>query len=853
MSFVHQSRSRAALALFGAGIASSLYLAAPARTASQYVPIRLAAAPDVEGAKFFDTQVQPVLTAQCSRCHGAEKAKGDLRLDSREAILKGGVSGPAVDLKKPADSLLIKAINHATEDLQMPPGNKLAKSQIDVLTKWVEMGLPWSAKSGGAAAPAAHHGPPPVNAQTMKWWSFQPVKKTVLPVVKNKKWATNPIDNFVLAKLEANALKPAPPAGREALLRRAYYDLVGLPPTPGEVQSFLADKTPNPYEKVLDTLLASPQYGERWGRHWLDLVRYAESNSFERDGTKPFVWRYRDYVIKSLNADKPYDQFLKEQLAGDEMPNATPESLIATGYYRLGQWDDEPSDVEQARFDELDDILTTTAQTGLGMTVNCARCHDHKIDPIPQKDYYRFLAFFRGTTRYGGGGRNVEQASLRPIAPPEEQARFKAESEAYKKQFDELKNQLETIEKTVRDDFSNPEKEDFRNAQNRLPILKKRVPDKLSQADFDNYSALAAQRDALSAKPPKGLEMALAITEEGREAPKTHVLFRGSPASPTDEVQPGFLSVLGFPEPQIPAPGADSNTTGRRTVLANWIANEKNPLTARVMANRIWQYHFGRGIVRSTSNFGFMGTPPTHPELLDYLASEFVAKGWKLKAMHKMIMLSSAYRMSSQTNGPALAKDPDNDLLWRFDMRRLGSEEVRDSVLKANGTLNLDGGGPSIFVEIPPEVLAGQSVPGAGWGKSSPAEAARRSVYIHVKRSLAVPILASFDAADTDQTCPVRFATTQPTQALSMMNSKFTGEQATRFAESLREEAGPDLSKQVSLGLWRVTQRAPNAVEITRGVNLIRKLQEKDGLTEAAARRAYCLVLLNLNEFLYLD
>ncbi len=850
MSFKHHLPSRAIVVLLGGlGLTASLWSGASAQNA-KYVPIRLAAAPDLEGAKFFDAEVATILQAQCQRCHGEEKQKGGLRLDSREAVLKGGDSGPAVTLDKPDDSLLLKAISYDHEDLKMPPSKKMAQSQIDTLKKWVKMGLPWSEKKD--ATPVKHTMTVPIDAKAKAWWAFQPVKNSPVPKVKNKSWAINPIDNFILAKLEAKGFKPAPFVGKEALLRRAYYDLTGLPPTPGDVQNFANDKAPDAYEKVLDKLLASPQYGERWGRHWLDLMRYAETNSFERDGDKPFVWRYRDYVIKSLNDDKPYDQFLKEQLAGDELPDATPEALTATGYYRLGQWDDEPSDHEQARFDELDDIVSVTAQTGLGMTVNCARCHDHKIDPISQKDYYKFVAFFRGVTRYGGEGRNVEENSLRPISSKEEQERFAKESEEFKKNLSDLNKQLDDIEKTVREGFENVEKEDFRAKQNRAPILKKRVPDKLSQADYDKYVDLTSKRDELERHPPRGLEKALAITEMPEMRP-TNVLFRGSPAAPGEEVQPGFLEVLGVPDPQIPARAKDAPTSGRRTILANWMTDPKNPLTSRVMVNRIWQHHFGRGIVRSTSNFGYMGTPPTHPELLDYLATQFVAGGWKLKPLHKMIMMSNAYKMSSLYNKAAVAKDADNDLFWRFDMRRLDAEEVRDSVLKVNGTLNLEGGGPSIFVEIPPEVLAGQSVPGAGWGKSSPAEAARRSVYIKVKRSLAVPLLAGFDAADTDQTCPVRFATTQPTQALTMLNSKFLGEQAQILADSLKAEVGDDLKAQVKLGLTRVTQRQPSEKELARGLNLMRDLQQKEGLSEAAARRAFALVLLNLNEFLYLD
>lgn len=811
------------------------------------------AAIEAEKILFFENQVQPILQANCLRCHGGgEKASGKLRLTSREEVLKGGVSGPAIDLAKPGDSLLLKAINYV-DDLEMPPAGKLPKTQIEVLTKWVEMGAPWKAQKAVAAKSDAQHGPPQVNAETMKFWSFQPVKLPKVPVVKNKTWARNPIDNFVLAKLEKSGLKPAPPADRIGLLRRATYDLIGLPPTPEDVKAFLADKSPQAYETVLDRLLASPQYGERWGRHWLDLVRYGETNSFERDDPKPFVWRYRDYIIRSLNEDKPYDQFIREQLAGDELPKATPDTLIATGYYRLGQWDDEPSDPLQARYDELDDIVATTSQAFLGMTVNCARCHDHKIDPISQKDYYKFLSFFQGTTRYGGSGRAVADNSLRSIAPPDEQLRHEKESLAYKGQLDSLNTLLTDIEKPLVEKFSPVEKEEFKSAQNRIPLLKKRVPETLSEDDFKLYTELTEKRDKMVKNPPKGLEQALAITEKGRVPDKTFLMLRGNPHVPGDEVQPGFLSVLAPPQPEIPNLGPEAKSSGRRLALANWIAAKSNPLTARVMANRIWQHHFGRGIVRSPNNFGFLGDKPTHPELLDWLAVEFMKGDWKLKPLHKTVMLSNAYRMSSKADAKALDKDPENNLFWRFDMRRLDAEEIRDSVLFVNKSLNLKGGGPSIYPTIPKEVLAGQSRPGSGWGKSTPEEMARRSVYIHIKRSLTVPLLASFDAADTDFTCPVRFATTQPTQALSMVNSAFTNEQASLLADYLKKQRPGHVKAQVMLGLSRVLQREPKVKEIERGLKMIQSFQRDHGASETQALKYFCIVLLNLNEFIYLD
>jgi hypothetical protein len=857
---------RGVLAALGAALL--IAVAAVAQPPQKKVASRKAAPPravasTAGAAAFFDKEVRPVLQASCWSCHSGHEPSGGLDLTSRTALLKGGASGPSVDLKTPAASLLLKAVHF--DGRQMPPQGKLSPVKIAALERWVTLGLPWSAAAaapktaGGVAPPPVHHGPPPVNAETMAWWAFRPVKRPAVPKVKNAAWVRSPIDAFVLARLEANGFTPAPPASRAALIRRAYFDLWGLPPTPEDVRAFVADKSPDAWERVVDKLLQSPHYGERWGRHWLDLVRYAETNSFERDGDKPFVWRYRDYVIRSFNEDKPYDRFIREQLAGDEMPGATTDSLIATGYYRLGQWDDEPSDPEQARYDELDDIVSTTSQTFLGLTVGCARCHDHKIDPIPQKDYYRFQAFFQNVSRYGlRGHESVVERSLRPISPKDEQERYARENAAYKATLTDLGKQITAIEDVVKPDLGGGEVDDFKYEQNRLPLVKKRAGKLLTAAQVDEYVRLTGERDRLRKAPPKGLEMALCVTEAGPKVTEaTHVLLRGSAHAPGDRVEPGFLSVLAPPAPRYTALGADARSSGRRLALADWIADPKNPLTARVLANRVFQYHFGRGIVRTTSNFGFLGSAPTHPELLDYLATEVVRNQWRLKPLHRQIMLSSAYRMGSRPDpriaAKAYTKDPENDLLWRVDMRRLEAEEIRDALLAVNGSLNRKLFGPSILVTLPREVLAGQSVPGAGWGESSPEEQARRSVYIKVKRSLSVPILASYDAADTDATCPVRFATTQPTQALGMLNSAFLQQQARVFARFARNSVGDDPARQVRFVLWRALQREPTAAEVKRGVDLMASLRREDNKTAEDALTAFCLVTLNLNEFVYLD
>jgi len=832
------------------------------------------AKPSPEAIRFFETRVRPVLANNCSVCHGDKAPQGGLNLRSQAGMLKGGKRGAALIPGDPNNSPLIQAIRYENPHLKMPPAKKLPAPQIADLTRWVQMGAPWpdDLTPGRQDADTQH-------TARNTHWAFQPVRKPPVPKIQNPKpilsaaegsKIQNPIDAFILAGLKARGLKPNPPASKRELIRRAYYDLTGLPPTPQEVEAFVADKSPQAYEKLIDRLLASPRYGEKWGRHWLDLVRFAETNSYERDNPKPNAWRYRDYVIRALNEDKPYDRFIREQLAGDELPDRTNDSLIATGYYRLGIWDDEPTDPELARYDGLDDIITTTGQVFLGLTLDCARCHDHKIDPIPQKDYYRFLAFFQNIHHFRNGGPTDEAPLFRHAAEKTEYERRVREQE---RKRGETQAALTAIENEFRAALGSdgPKQGDIAA---RIASDGARV---LGKERFERYRQLRKELDAL--QKPVPWDRALVVTEAGRRAPDTFVLLRGSPEAKGEKVEPGFPQVLGTPAVALPELPADSPTCGRRLVLADWIASPGNPLTARVIVNRVWQHHFGRGLVRSSNNFGLQGDRPTHPELLDWLAATFVEKrsdggreprrdgpntparqhsntpyscGWSLKKLHRLIMLSSTYRMSSRSNPKALKADPANDLFWRFDMRRLTAEEIRDTLLAVSGVLNLKMYGPGVYPEIPKEVMAGQSMPGYGWGKSPPEEQNRRSVYIHVKRSLLVPILESFDLAETDRTAPVRFATTQPTQALGMLNSDFLHQQAALFAARLQREAGEDVQKQVRLALSLATSRPPTKEEIERGVRLIEALK-KDGASPDTARKYFCLMVFNLNEFLYLD
>jgi hypothetical protein len=709
--------------------------------------------PDPAGLAFFESQVRPVLGARCLKCHGREpKIKGNFRLDSREAVMRGGDLGPAVALDKPDESLLLQAIRY--EGPEMPPSGKLPQAEIDVLTRWVRQGLPWPAGGPGHDASGNRKPEPPAPRRPPgpAAWPYRTVARPAIPAIKDRSWPRNPIDAFILEGLESCGLEPNGPADRVALIRRLTYDLTGLPPTPEEVDAFVSDPSPDAYERLVDRLLASPHYGETWGRHWLDLVRYAETNGYERDSAKPYAWRYRDFVIDSFNRDKPYDRFLHEQLAGDEIAPDSAEAWIATGFYRLGLWDDEPADPPLARYDVLDGVVSTTGQVFLGLTIGCARCHEHKKDPIPQAEYYRLLAFFNDVTNQDG--KNTRKVG------------------------------------------------------------------------------------------PEALEV-MCVREQARA--ETHVLLRGNPNLLGPRVEPGVPSIVGDGAPTFqPGPG-------KRRALAEWLTDRRNPMTARVLVNRLWQYHFGRGIVPTPNDFGGLGEPPTHPELLDWLAAELMDGGWQIKRMHRLILLSSTYRMSSRATPAGLARDPGNLHFWRYPMRRLRAEEVRDAILAVGGTLNPKAGGPSIRPPIPREVLAGQSIPGNGWSVSPPDESARRSVYIHVKRSLLVPILAAHDSADTDSSCPVRYTTTVPAQPLGLLNGQFANEQAELFARRLLRENPADPAGQVRRVIRLTTGAEPPAEEVAADVAWIRSVRAESRLSEYDALTQYCLMALNANAFLYLD
>ncbi|HUY31397.1 MAG TPA: DUF1549 and DUF1553 domain-containing protein [Pirellulales bacterium] len=733
-------------------------------------------------------------------------------------------------------------------------------------------------------------------------WSFLPVKPQPLPSVHEGSWPRNPIDSFILARLEAAGLRPAPAAQRRTLLRRVYFDLIGLPPTPDEQRAFLADDAPDALARQVDALLDRPEYGERWGRHWLDLVRYAESNGYERDGAKPSVWRYRDYVIDAFTRDKPYDQFVREQIAGDELDGSTAEMQIATTFLRLGPWDDEPADAEVDRYDQLDDLVGATTATFLAQTVRCARCHDHKFEVFTQRDYSRLLAVFEPLKRPRDGRTDLD----RLVGTSAELASFEAAVKQSEEKVAALRNEMDAAESTACRRLIEiglissaeqpngaaepplpaeaivalaalPEQrtEEQRNVAKKFRAKLRQVVATALPDEIVRLEGFERQIQDAQAAPPPEPPRAYIWYEDGPQAPATHVLKRGNPRDPAEEVDPGVPAVL--VDAPLGPPTQTDRGTGRRRQLAEWLTRGDNPLVARVMVNRIWQHHFGDGLVGSENDFGIMGEAPTHPELLDWLAGEFVAHGWSVKHMHRLMVLSNTYQQSSSADPLAEQTDPRNDLLGRFAARRLEAEAIRDAVLAASGRLNPQRRGPSVYPVISPAVLASQSRPGNGWGASAPADAARRSIYVFVKRTLLVPELEVLDLPDTNGTCEQRQVSTVAPQALTYLNGEFIHEQAVNFAKRLIAETA-DAAARIDLAYAIALSRPPSDAERAAVGEFLARQEEQinrdnaeigqvaagqvatgqvataKGADDEAqqALTAFCLVLLNTNEFVYL-
>ncbi len=702
-------------------------------------------------------------------------------------------------------------------------------------------------------------------------WAYQPVRRPPIPNVCNVDWPRNPIDNFVLAKLEARGWQPSPSAPPHALLRRVYFDLIGLPPPIDAQDAFLADPSDRALDEVIESLLASPAYGERWGRHWLDLVRYAETNGYERDATKPHVWRYRDYVIRSFNEDTPYDRFTLEQLAGDELPDADSQTIIATGYYRLGPWDDEPADPKTDRFDQLDDIVSTTSQVFLGMTLGCARCHNHMYEPLTLHDYYRMVAIVDPLKRPQNGRTelDVPAGSQRQLAAIAQRDRLVGELEqriarVRKDALDQylLSGKSSLSEAVLMAFQTSPEKRN--DAQNQLVSLNQQKYDEAVAAALDDKSQAkiaAAEAEirrlrAATLDLPRGYFM-----QENSAPPETHLLLRGKAFAPGPKVEPGFPAVLVSSQPEFLPPS--DQTSRRRLTMARWIADANNTLTARVIVNRVWQQHFGEGIVRTPSDFGTMGAAPTHPELLDCLADWFVNEGgWSLKNLHRLMMTTNTYRMSRAWNDRYGEENPENELLWRLPYRRLEVEAIRDSMLAASGRLNREMYGPSMYPHVPAAALEGHSDPDKIWKPLVESDESRRTVYAFIKRSLLVPMLEVLDLCDTTKTTPRRQVTSVAPQALTLLNSDFVQRQSQQFAARLTREAGDDPAQQIAHAYRLALGRRPTDGEVEAMTNFLsaesaKLIEEHADLAPAEAQRRalvqLCRVIFNLNEFVYCD
>ena len=630
-------------------------------------------------------------------------------------------------------------------------------------------------------------------------WSFRPRGNPSVPVFESaadRAWIRNPIDAFILAALKKEHLAPAPKADRATLIRRVTYDLTGLPPAPAEVAAFVRDESPDAYPKLIDRLLDSPQYGERWGQHWLDVVRYAETDGFEYDTHRHDAWRYRDYVIRSFNRDKPYDQFIREQLAGDEISAIDEEMRVAAGFNRLGPLRKNAGnqDVTSSRNEVLTEMTNVVGAALLGVTLGCARCHDHKFDPIRQKDYYRIQAYFAAAHE-----KDV------PLAGAGEQAEWKAKAEPIEKEIKALKKAMG----------------EARSEQ--------------AKAEFGR------KIEAVEAQLPEALPALFSVADDPVDITPIHVLARGDYQSKGESVAPRPLGVL-LPEG---APEPPRGTTVLRNQLAGWILAPDNPLTARVIVNRVWQYHFGRGIVATPNDFGRMGERPSHPELLDYLANEFIASGWRFKALHRMILLSNAYQQSFQSPSAKMAqeKDPNNKLLWHFERRRLEAEEIRDSALAIAGALNPKPGGPSVIVPVDPDLLKQLYKPAQWKVTRDEEEHNRRSIYLIAKRNFRLPIMEVFDAPDYQLSCARRESSTHAPQALELLNGAFTNRMARVFADRLQREAGPSKTGAIDLAYRLVAGRGPNAREKRLAADFLKT----QPLSE------FALAMLNLNAFLYLE
>ena len=922
---------------------------------------------------FFETKIRPVLANSCFVCHNAKLKTASLDLSSAAGFHQGPASGPLISEKEPEKSKLLEVLRYQGP-IKMPPTGKLPDQQIADIAAWVKVGAPWP-EAPGAAIESKNSRKYEFTAEQRAFWSFQPVRDYPVPPVKNTAWAISPIDNFILAKLEEIGLRPAPPAGKLALLRRATFDLTGLPPTPREIDDFLSDRSPDAFARVVDRLLASPRYGERWGRHWLDVARYADSTGADEDVRYPYAWRYRDYVIDAFNSDLPYNQFLMEQLAGDLLPAAeagevNQRGIIATGFLAIGLKLLAEQDKPKMVYDMVDEQLDATSRAFMGLTVACARCHDHKFDPIPTRDYYSLASIFASTKALGKIEQITSEIYFAPLVPKDVYERYarhqekikdkdheidqvvtteatnfaatlaprmaeymsaafdyehrpreqesvcigafaaprkleggvlerwidylrpsddvrphldrwvhavqqggpavREAAEVYQKEFQKTlgdwQQKVEEWGRKIAEAASQgkplPDKPQLQAGDNRFfsevgfcvtpdtlekqpttcgpfGLLQTAENESFSQASRERLRELRAARDNLKKTSPPEPDMACGVTEG--EPVQQHVFIRGNPSNPGDAVPKQFLQIIAG-EHQTPITQGSG-----RLELAKWLTNPKHPLTARVMVNRIWQYHFGEGLVRTPNNFGKLGEQPTHPELLDYLAKRFVEGGWSIKKMHRLLMLSSAYQMTSGITKEQIEGDPANRLFSRFNRRRLNVEEIRDGLLAIEGSIDLTMGGT---------LQTGFGTDGENSQarlSMDPSTSKRRTVYLPLRRSNLPSLLNLFDFGDATTPSEGRASTNVAPQALFMMNSKFIADRSRELARKLEAGEADDRRRIVDAYYW-LLDRKPSEDEIRNMLDYMRGFVKKvTQSSDLTPWRSLCHILIASNEFIYVD
>jgi mono/diheme cytochrome c family protein len=766
--------------------------------------------PAAPGTMDFRKDIEPIFQRACVSCHGAQKQHGGLRLDSGEAARKGSNSGPVLVPGKAASSRLLHVVAGLDPDTPMPPRGKapLSAAEVGKLRAWIDQGAVWPERPTAGKPITSGH------------WAFQPIRRPEPPRVRQAGWVRNPIDAFILARLEKEGIAPSPQADRVTLLRRLKFDLLGLPPTPQEVEAFGKDSAPGAYERLVDRLLASPHYGERWGRHWLDVARYADSDGYEQDRPRPFAWRYRRWIIEALNRDLPFDRFAVEQLAGDLLPGATLDQKTATGFHRNTLTNREGgTDKEQFRVEASFDRVATTAKAFLGLTAGCAQCHDHKYDPLSQREFYQLFAFFNSD----------EEADLAAPLPGEEETHREARA-AFERKRKELQD----------------------------AIARRRQA--LESGQAKNDPQLAQLTKALAVHERAAPKLSVVATLALGKGRKTHVLLRGDFLRPGVEVQPGTPAVL--------HPLKTNGARPTRLDLANWIVDPANPLTPRVITNWVWQRYFGRGLVATPEDFGTQGERPSHPELLDFLATEFVRQGWGLKRLHRLIVTSAAYRQSSAYRPELATRDPANTLLARQNRLRLEAEILRDNALAVSGLLRHAVGGPSVRPPQPAGVSELTYANTAKWVVSKGADRYRRGLYTWFQRTSPYPMLTTFDAPDGVLCCVRREKSNTPLQALTLLNDAVFVEcaraLARRVAVEARGSSGQRLEYAFRLCLGRSPARQERAALTQLYADLVNLARsdprEADRLlgdspppgvdrAEAAAWVALGRALMNLDEF----